>query len=224
MVEIVEGMKANTSIRVFDISSNLELSPAKLIGSVGEMVAGNRSIEYLGLSKLNIGTNDVLPLFDNIGRFTFDGDVDERQKELKNRDAIVEKNKKLKASKKPEEPVPQLDDIQEITRINSGGQEIKEWVTIKNPQLKHINLCMNSIDNEAEAPLIALVERTTDEFSLTVSSNPIEQESLQKVHDKITAMHKAVIDRQIAQHEEEGAPAENAPVIDAMIHLKRLAV
>lgn len=121
MSEIVEAMKINTSIRVFDISSNLELSPANLIGSVGEMVAGNRSIEYLGLSKLNVGTNDVLPLFDNIGRFTFNGDVEERLKELKNRDAIVEKNKKLKASKKPEEPVPQLDEIQEITRINSGG-------------------------------------------------------------------------------------------------------
>jgi hypothetical protein len=57
---------------------------------------------------------------------------------------------------------------------------------------------MNTIDNEAEAPLIALVERTTEEFSLTISSNPIEKESLDKVHEKITAMHKAVIDRQIA--------------------------
>jgi hypothetical protein len=28
---------------------------------------------------------------------------------LKERDAIIEKNKKLKASKKPEEPVPVLD-------------------------------------------------------------------------------------------------------------------
>ena len=49
--------------------------------------------------------------------------------------------------------------------------EIVEWVTIKNPELKHINVCMNKIDTDIEADLAALIERTTEEFSLTVSSN-----------------------------------------------------
>jgi len=49
----------------------------------------------------------VLPLFELFGRFPFPEDQVENQlAELKKRDAIVEKNKKLKASKKPEEPVP----------------------------------------------------------------------------------------------------------------------
>lgn len=122
--EMAEAMKANSCVRVFDISSNLTLDPAKTIECIANMVSGNRSIEYLGLSKLGLETASVKPLFDNIGRFLFEGDVDERQKDLKARDAIIEKNKKLKASKKPEEPVPQLDDIQQITRVNSGGQEI----------------------------------------------------------------------------------------------------
>ena len=52
---------------------------------------------------------------------------------MKKRDAILEKNKKLKASKKAEEPVPQLDNIEQITRKNEEGEEIQEWVTIKNP-------------------------------------------------------------------------------------------
>jgi len=32
--------------------------------------------------------------------------------ELKRKEAIVEKNKKLKSQKKPEEPVPQVDNIE----------------------------------------------------------------------------------------------------------------
>lgn len=95
--EMAEAMKGNASVRVFDISSNLTLDPAKTIECIATMVSGNRSLEYLGLSKLALETKSVKPLFDNIGRFAFEGDVEERQKELKNRDAIVEKNKKLKS-------------------------------------------------------------------------------------------------------------------------------
>ena len=120
--------------------------------------------------------------------------------------------------------MPQLDDIQQITRINSGGQEIQEWVTIKNPQLKHINLCMNNIDTEIEADLAGLIERTTEEFSLTISSNPIEEEALARVHAKITDLHKAVIERQAAAALGEDGQGENVPQADPNIHLKRLAV
>jgi hypothetical protein len=51
---------------------------------------------------------------------------------LKARDAIIEKNKKLKASKKPEEPVPVLDNIEQITKKNDDGETVQIWVTIKN--------------------------------------------------------------------------------------------
>lgn len=55
---------------------------------------------------------------------------------------------------------------------------------------------MNNIDTEVEASLAKLIERTTEEFSLTLSSNPIEEEAIGRVHAKITELHKAVIDRQ----------------------------
>ena len=105
-------MKANSSIKVLDLSSNLTLDPTKSIECLTDMISANRFIEYLGLSKLNIDTTSIKPLFNSIGRFPFPEDkVEEQKAALKNRDAIIEKNKKLKASKKPEEPVPQLDDI-----------------------------------------------------------------------------------------------------------------
>jgi hypothetical protein len=52
---------------------------------------------------------------------------------MKNRDVIVDKNKKLKASKKPEEPVPALDNIEQILTKNEEGMTVQKWVTIKNP-------------------------------------------------------------------------------------------
>ena len=84
---------------------------------------------------------------------------------------------------------------------------------------------MNKIDNEVEADLTSLIERTTEEFSLTLSSNPVEADVIGRVHEKITALHKAVIDRQAAAAQaEDGGSAENGPQADPNIHLKRLAV
>lgn len=77
------------------------------IDSIVDLMQVNRTLEYLGMSKLNLTTENVIPLFDMIGRFPFPEDQVENQlKELKARDAIIEKNKKLAASKKPQEPVP----------------------------------------------------------------------------------------------------------------------
>ena len=61
-----------------------------------ELQQFSKARQYLGLSKLALETASVKPLFNNIGRFLLEGDVEERQKDLKARDAIVEKNKKLK--------------------------------------------------------------------------------------------------------------------------------
>ena len=99
-------LKTNTTLKVFDISSNRDLT-FKSIQAICETMNGNRTLEYLGLSKLGLGNEDVLPIFNLIGRFPFPEDQVENQlAELKKRDAIIEKNKKLKSSKKPEEPVP----------------------------------------------------------------------------------------------------------------------
>lgn len=89
-----------------DISSNPSMS-VKAILSIQDMMQANRTLEYMGLSKLNLENEDVKPIFEMIGRFPFPEDQVENQlAELKKKDAIIEKNKKLKASKKPEEPVP----------------------------------------------------------------------------------------------------------------------
>ena len=90
-------LKSNTSIKVLDISSNQDLTN-RSIESLTEIFNNNRSIEYFGFSKLNLTTEMVQPLFNLIGRFPFPSEeVENHLKEMKARDAIVEKNKKLKS-------------------------------------------------------------------------------------------------------------------------------
>ena len=64
-------------------------------------------------------------------------------------------------------------------------------MTIKNPQFKHLNLCMNDIDDEIEGTLSKVIDRTSDDFSVTISSNKIAEEIIQKLHSKIKNLHKA---------------------------------
>jgi hypothetical protein len=92
---------------------------------------------------------------------------------MKARDAVIEKNKKLKASKKPEEPVPQLDLIEQGTYVNSDGLEVQGWVLLKNMQFKHINLCANEITLDVKEAVSALMRRTNDDFGLTLAGNNI---------------------------------------------------
>ena len=103
---IGNSLKSNASIKVIDISSNESLSGDAVI-RMGDVLDSNRTIEYFGMAKLGLENHHIKPLLGLIGKFPFPVDeVESHLAELKKRDVIVEKNKKLKASKKPEEPVP----------------------------------------------------------------------------------------------------------------------
>lgn len=148
---VIHSLRTNSTIKVIDISSNSELS-SDTVTLFFDVLNSNRTLEYFGLAKLNLENHHILPIFDMLGKFPFPEDqVQNHLAALKNRDAIVEKNKKLKAGKKPEEIVPVLDNIEQITTKNEEGQTVQIWVTIKNPQFKHLNLCMNNIDDEIGA-------------------------------------------------------------------------
>ena len=110
---------------------------------------------------------------------------------LKQRDQIVEKNKKLKQSKKPEEPVPIIDNIEQANTTNHEGQEVAGWVMLKNVQFKHVNLCMNNLNDDLKETLLAVLKRTNDDFGVTLSGNSIASEVIQYVQQTIIDAHKA---------------------------------
>jgi hypothetical protein len=181
-------------------------------------------LEYVGLAKLGLENEHVIPLLSEMGKFPFPADdVENHLAELKKRDVIIEKNKKLKASKKPEEPVPVLDNIEQITKKLESGETVQVWVTIKNPQFKHFNLCMNNIDDDIEPMLTEVLSRTNDEFGVTLSSNKVSEEVIENMHAKIRTLHKLNVELAIQTAESEGKEVGDIQ-FDNAIHQKRLAV
>ena len=55
-------------------------------------------------------------------------------------------------------------------------------MTIKNPQFKHLNICMNNIEDDVLEALQAVLERTTDDFGVTISSNKLTEEVIEGLH------------------------------------------
>ena len=81
-----------------------------------------------------MSTEDIMPILSSFGKVPFPADqVEAYQAELKKRDTIVEKNKKLKASKKPEEPVPILDSLETETGRDAEGNEVTNYFLLKCP-------------------------------------------------------------------------------------------
>ena len=63
---------------------------------------------------------------------------------------------------------------------------------------------MNDVDDDIEKTLIEVIDRTAEEFSLTLSSNKLSEDVVERLHAKISKLHKAQIDHQISKAESEG--------------------
>ena len=82
---------------------------------------------------------------------------------------------------------------------------------------------MNQIEDDIEESLSAVLERTTDDFGVTISSNKLSEGVIEAIHQKVRDLHKGNVEILAKQAEEAGEDASTI-VEDAFIHLKRLAV
>jgi len=138
----VNPLAQNKILKVLDISSNPITSLSAL--SIAKMMEMNRTLEYLGMAKCDLKSDDIKPILQSIGRIPFpEAEAEQHLAKCKARDQVVEKNKKAKAAKKPEEPVPLLDNIEQAAIQDKDGNEITSWVLLRNVQYKHLNFCMN---------------------------------------------------------------------------------
>jgi len=127
-------------------------------------------------------SDDVRPILEHFGRQPFPSDqVAAHQAKLKERDGIVEANKKTKG-KKPDVAVPVVDNIESKTSKDPEGQEVTNWFLVKNPQFKHLNLCLNQLDEFAAPAIEQCLTYTADDFCLTLSGNPIPEENVEQIH------------------------------------------
>lgn len=90
---------------------------------------------------------------------------------MKKRDAIIDKNKKLKASKKPEEPVPIMDALESEPGRDAEGNEVTNYFLLKCPQFKHLNFCLNKIGDDSAKIIEKVLIQTPDDFGITLAGN-----------------------------------------------------
>jgi hypothetical protein len=136
---------------------------------------------------------------------------------LKNRDVIIEKNKKLKQQKKPEEAVPVLDNLESEQVKDEDGNEVTQWYLLRNPQFKHLNLCLNNLDDEILPQVEEVLMASPDDFGFTLSGNRITEPSVKDIHRQVEALHK----KRISEAKSSDPNTSTIEVVD--IAQKRLA-
>lgn len=84
-----------------------------VVDKISETLGCYRRLEYIGLGKNRLkSVGSVGRMFERVGRWDLSSSGLEEYEEARGvRDQIVEKNKKLRALKKPEEGVPFLDAV-----------------------------------------------------------------------------------------------------------------
>ena len=94
---------------MLDLSNNKLTS--KSIEYLSNLLDKNKNIEFYGLAKNNFTFEDVKPLFEKLGKRDFPQEsVDAHLKKMKERDTVIEKNKKAKPGA-AKDIVPPIDTI-----------------------------------------------------------------------------------------------------------------
>eukprot|EP01017_Pseudomicrothorax_dubius_P002893 TRINITY_DN10263_c0_g1_i4.p2 TRINITY_DN10263_c0_g1~~TRINITY_DN10263_c0_g1_i4.p2 ORF type:complete len:150 (-),score=44.70 TRINITY_DN10263_c0_g1_i4:37-486(-) len=135
------------------------------------MLEQNRTLEYIGLARNGIRSAEPLTdILNAIGRKPMSAEELEayRNKE-KDREAIIEKNKKAKAKRQAEEPVPYLDPIEQ--------SEDGRWYILRNQKLKILNLAMNLLDKNSRERLESFVSETSEGFQLVLKENEFDDKT-----------------------------------------------
>jgi len=174
--EVMEALcdRLKTSkVKSLDLSMNSFTS--KAIEFLIEGLRQNMSLEYLGLAGLNMTVNDLKPLLEEFGRFKITPEEALiLQQKIKERDIILNKNKKAKGKKV--EPVPK---IPNMIKDDQGNTFI-----IKNEGFRHLNIALNEFDESSVEELDRALGRTSAGFTLTISSKGIPKEAAKALTSK----------------------------------------
>ena len=134
-IMLFESLRNNNALKVINLFKNNLTS--KCIKAFCSMLETNKKLEEINLGN-NYLTDDDFALFKNyVGKIPMTHEqVEAHNQKVKARDLILEKNKKLKIQKKPEEHVPVLEEVAQIGET---------FYVIKNSNLKNLNLMQNFV-------------------------------------------------------------------------------
>ena len=152
-IQIFEGLKdTNSTLRILNLFRNNLTN--ECIKTFSEMLIVNRRLEEINFGR-NYLTDESLDLIkENYGLFPMTPEeVEEYNNINKERQEIIKKNEKLRASKKPELEVPYLDEMKEIDGTN---------YRVKNNSLKIINLIQNKFTGNSFENIKTLLDGNDD--------------------------------------------------------------
>lgn len=172
-IVLFENLKQNSVLRVLNLYRN-NLSSA-IINSVVSMIEVNRKLEELNLGNNRFKDEDFRLISKELGKYKISEEENEElMKKIKEKNEIIEKNKKLKASKKPELPLPVVPDIETIGEIN---------FMIKNNKLKNLNFMQNEFTKEVYNDIMKVVE-CTEEMLLVFDIKLFDKYEKEKLNDQ----------------------------------------
>ena len=174
-IQIFNILEKNTTVKKLNLFYN-NLTP-KCFDAFCQMLLANRKLEDINLGKNFFNDDCIEKLIDYIGKFPMtQEEVVEYNKKTKEREKIIAlnaANAKAK-NKKPEIEVPFLYEMQLID---------DQYYTVKNKDLKIINLMHNSLTDKCYDNLIKIFEISPDMF-ITIDNKILTDEHKNTFLDK----------------------------------------
>jgi len=171
-IQIMTYLKTNSTIRVLNLYKNNFTSA--IIPSFLTVIEQNKKLEEINLGANYFVDQDIVGLKDLIGKLGISNEEAEAiQKKARDREGIIERNKKLKSQKKPEEPLPIVEDITQIGEY---------WYIIRNNRIKNLNLMLNNFTKNCYETLTNLLD-ISDELFITIDSKVFSYEQREKLID-----------------------------------------
>ena len=86
--------------------------------------------------------------------------------------------------------MPIVDNIEQTMTRDEEGNEVQQWFLLRAPQFKHLNLCMNKLDDDILSGIKDVLSRTTEDFGFTLTGNPLTAEDVARVQQNVHEAHK----------------------------------
>jgi len=172
---IFENLKNNQTLKILNLYKN-DLT-SECIPLFCEMLEVNRKLEEINIGGNNLKNEDLNMIRNSIGRIQLSGDeLEDYQRRAKEKEAILDRNKKNKG-KKPDEPIPF---VEEVTQIED------KFYIVRNMKVRTLNVMQNNFTEEVYETVINMLDISPD-LLLTVDNKVFSKgirERLNHPHSK----------------------------------------
>jgi hypothetical protein len=170
---LFENLKNNINLRVLGLYRNYIGS--KCVNSIVSMLENNKKLEELNLGYNNFTDEDFRLISQVLGKYKLsEEESEDLQRKIKEKNEIIEKNKKLKATKKPELPLPVVPDVETIG---------EQFFIVKNMKLKNLNMMQNKFTKDVYHIILRTLD-VTEDLLLVFDLKLFDKQEKEKLSDQ----------------------------------------